>query len=496
MNSHVTVAAGLGRVAVIDIGSNTVRLVVYDGKARVPLLMFNEKTAAGLGRNLAETGQLNPRGVDRAKAALTRFHRLAEAMRLDRIHILATAAVREAEDGPGFADWVQQLFEEPVEVLSGEEEARLAAEGVLCSVNYPDGVVGDMGGGSLDLIAVEGQQFGAYDTLPFGHLKVAELASDGLKSARKIIAARMNQLDWVKERSGHTLYAVGGSWRALAGLFMEMIGHPLSVIDNFTLDAETVQNLLNDSVFSKGWPGNMSKAVSQKRIETLPHAGLALSELIRVMAPETVVFSGFGLREGRFFTGLEHHRQEEDPLIAGCESIMSHYARFGFDGHEVNTWLAPLFSGENLREERVRLATCIVADIAATDHPDHQADHGFFRVLWLPVPGLTHSERAQMGVAVAHRYNKGRNLPAVKKVLPLMSHREMRNASVIGNGLRLAHVLSGAVPGLISTTELKAEGDCLVLVLPHDGAVYSSETVERRLANLANAASFASWEIR
>ena len=161
-------------VAVIDIGSNSLRLVVYDAPRRAAHTLLNEKVMCGLGRGLERTGRLNPEGVVQAKANLQRFVALARAAGAARIDVLATAAVRDAEDGADFVNDVEKRLSIRVRVLPGAEEGRLSALGVLAGIPDAAGVVGDLGGGSIELAAIGNGRVGSVATLPIGPLRLIE----------------------------------------------------------------------------------------------------------------------------------------------------------------------------------------------------------------------------------------------------------------------------------------------------------------------------------
>lgn len=483
------------RVAVIDMGSNTVRMVVFDGNQRVPFLMFNEKSVCGLGRELSTTGRLHPDGVDSARRLLTRFARLVRQMAPDRLHLLATAAMREAEDGPEFATWVEQLFGQKVELLSGPDEARLAALGVLCGTPQADGLVADLGGGSLDLLGVEHGQLGGFaETTPYGHIKIGEAMGGNDRDLVARMRDHMGSLPGMAPMGGRTLYAVGGSWRALASLFINLVDYPLHVIDHFSLHRDRALELIETSVLSRK-ARRRKMFVSMRRAKSLPAAGLVLKALLEASECREVVFSGYGLREGRFFESLSDDQRDHDPILAGCRGFIALRSRFGPHDQELHDWLTPVFAVETERQRQLRRAICVLGDIAWREHPDYRAQHAFLRVLRMPLPGLNHGERVEMALATACRYNHGRNLPDLKTYLPLIDEPTRHRAMAIGAGLRLAHILSGGAPGVLDESRLEPEGDALKLALPPGGALYRSETVEKRLANLAQAAGFRSSKV-
>ncbi len=475
---------GPGKVAIIDIGSNTLRLVVYDAPMRLPIPMFNEKAQCELGRGQAVSGRLNPAGVELAYASLSRFINLSQAMGVDHLELVATAAVRDASDGADFVAEVKRRFGLDVQVLSGSEEAKLAAMGLLSGVPQADGIVGDLGGGSLDLVGLDTGAFAEQGTLPLGHLRLADVMENGQVAARKLIAESLAELPWIKQAKGRTLYAIGGSWRALARIFISQIDHPLHVVDNFTLrcsDALHLSRLIADQSKDslQRIPG-----IASRRMESLPAASMVLQALIEVIEPQSVTFSGFGMREGKLLKILPDEIRHQDTLIDACKSYSERIGRFALRGNEILEWMSPLFEQEAPGERRLRLAACLLSDIGWSEHPDYRAEHAFHRVLRIPFAGLTHPNRVLLAEAVYVRYNGDPDSILVAPVRSLLDPAQQSWVQVVGLALRLAHTLSGSAPGLLEQTRLKVGDSKLTLVVPEDSKLFVSESIERRLKTL------------
>ena len=474
-----------GRVGIVDIGSNTVRLVIYEMDTGYPLPIFNEKVQCALARDMGKTGQLSARGVSEALRSLARFSRLAEAMAVSRLELVATAAVRDASDGAVFVEQVEKVCGHPVHVLSGAEEARLAAVGLLNGVPDADGILGDLGGGSLDLVGLDRGQIGNFATIRAGHLRLAEEAGWNRQQARKLMDKAFGDLPWLADMTGRSVYAVGGSWRALARIFIDQTHHPLHVLDNFTvgfLDALRLSRLIAD--LSESMLQKLT-SVRQGRLDTLPYAATALSALIEATHPAQVVFSGFGMREGQILELLPPDLRPGDPLISACEYHAKRTGRFAIHGQEILDWMTPLFAGETQADRRLRLAICLLSDIGWTEHPDYRALHAYQRVLRIPYPGLTHPDRALMALATFVRYGRDVADPLLNATPSLLGENRIALSRTIGLALRLAHTLSGGAPGLLAQTRLKVEKDKMILVLPADKAVFLSDAVDRRLKQLA-----------
>ena len=198
-----------GRMAVVDIGSNTVRLVVYDTPNRLPVPIFNEKSPCQLGHGLAATGRLNPEGVECAMKSLARFVSLGSSMGVERMDFLATAAVRDASDGPKFVKRAELNLGVKIEIPTGPEEAQLAALGLLSGSPDADGVLVDMGGGSIDLVELNRGSFGRSVSLPIGHLRLPKAAQGDFKKARGIVDKDLKMLPWLSQGKAETYLLLG-----------------------------------------------------------------------------------------------------------------------------------------------------------------------------------------------------------------------------------------------------------------------------------------------
>jgi exopolyphosphatase / guanosine-5'-triphosphate,3'-diphosphate pyrophosphatase len=476
-----------GRIAVVDIGSNSIRLVVFDRLARSPQLLFNEKVLCGLGRGLDADGRLNEAGVESALVNLGRFVRLAKAMGVDRLDMLATAAVRDAANGAEFAATVRKRCGVPVRILSGAEEARYSALGVVSGVAGAHGLMGDLGGGSVELVRLAGGTLGEHVTLPLGPLRVGEEAVADRDVARAMIDQHLDGVPWLADLRGGSFYAVGGAWRSLARIHMEQTGHPLHIIQQYRIEREQAEGLLR--VMSR--LGRRSLAafagLPRRRVDTLPFAALLLERLLRRARPESIVFSALGLREGYVFSQLPAALRREDPLLAAARDMADLDGRFGPMGATLEEWSRPLFPGESAPERRLRHAICLLSDIAWRDHPDYRAQQAFSRILRLPIGGVDHAERVFAAAAVAARYAGNLEPISMEPVLRLIDEPRLAQALVLGLALRLAYSLSGATRRLLRETSLRLAGDRLTLVLPKNGAAMYGEAVDRRLEALGRA---------
>jgi exopolyphosphatase/guanosine-5'-triphosphate,3'-diphosphate pyrophosphatase len=462
-------------VGILDIGSNSIRLCVYDGAARVPVPLFNEKAVCALGLGLGATGRLNSLGVEQAVAAVGRFVSLCRAMEVERLDVLATAAVRDAEDGEAFVRALQTRFGVEVKVLSGGAEAKMAAMGVLCGTPDADGIVADLGGGSLELITVQNGDFGQHVTMPLGVLRLSEASNEERGKAADIIDKHLKKVAFVKEGKGRSLYAVGGAWRAIARICIAQTHHPLTVLDNFALDAKEALKIID--LVSNQSKKSLEKVpgVSKKRVATLPLAALLLDKVIRVCNPDMLVFSIYGMREGQFFKRLPERLKAEDPLLSVCRQMALMNSRFPEHGDELMAWMAPLFPTETPHDSRLRHAACLVSDIFWNEHPDYRAEQAFLRILRLPFMGVSHRDRAAIALTIFHRYQGNEDNPHAQMAMGLLDEADLRRCRVTGLVLRLAHTLSGGAPNLLRETSMFSENGDLILQVPARNPAFAIE---------------------
>jgi len=477
-----------GRVAVVDIGSNSVRLVVFDRLGRAPVPVFNERVFAGLGRDIARTGRLDAAGVALARTNLRRFARLGAAMGVARFDVLATAAVREAENGPEFVAEIEALCGAPVQVLSGQDEARLSALGVLAGWPEADGVMGDLGGGSLELVRLRTGRLTDSETLPLGPLRLADLAGRARDKAIDAIDSALDTVPWLADAEATTFFPVGGAWRALAKLHMDQHAYPLHIIHGYTLAQPDAQRMA--TLVSRLGPYSLARirGVSKRRLETLPYAALLLSRVLRRQHPRRVTFSAQGLREGHLFDLLDPATQAQDPLRVSTSELAASEGRFGDLGQALAAFTAPLYAAtESAAERRIRQAAAHLADIAWREHPDYRAVQALYRILRLPLTAVDHGERATLAYSAFIRYGGKPDSGRTEEPLQLMTARQEEVARVLGLAHRLAITVSGGTSEILGKSALAPEDGVLHLRLPDDGSAVPGDAMERRLKALAKA---------
>ncbi len=479
------------RCAVVDLGSNSVRLVVYEGQCRNPAAIFNEKAVLRLGKGLQATGRLNEEGVTQALTVLRRYHAVARAMGAVPLEVLATAAVRDASNGPAFIGTLQsRLPGVPIRILSGAEEAEYSALGVRCGIPEADGILADIGGGSLELVRlVDGETGEAThtQTLPLGVIRLAERAGGDIARARAIAEADLAALGWLNEGDGKDLYLVGGAWRAFARLHMAQTAYPLHMVHQYAIGREEARELASMIATAGRRALERLPGVPRKRIDDLPFAAVVLRRVLRATGARRVVFSASGLREGWFMRRMPAEIRAQDPLIAAGQDYASRLGRDATLPPALIAWTRSLFPQEDPGARRLRHALCWMSDLGSHDHPEFRPEQAFWRILRQPGLGLDHPARGFLALAIAVRYEVDEDAEFLRSARLLLDMAHTRRAEVLGTALRLAYTLSAGTPDLLAATAIAVQGRRLVLRLHEQAGVFGGESVLRRLDRLAQA---------
>ncbi|NIJ36488.1 exopolyphosphatase/guanosine-5'-triphosphate,3'-diphosphate pyrophosphatase [Sphingopyxis panaciterrae] len=472
------------RSAVIDIGSNSVRLVVYEGPHRAPAVIFNEKVAAGLGRGLSIDGRIAEQDAIRGLTALRRYALLARHMEVKDLQCVATAAVRDAANGPEFIASAAEAGLR-IRLLSGEEEAEAAGYGVIAAIPDAHGIAVDLGGGSLELAEVAGGRVGRCASFPLGVLRLPALRKDGVQAFERAVRRMLKAADWPGKLSGLPLYLVGGSWRALARLDLELTRDPLAVLDQHTLPRMALRRLVRATRRLTFEEIRAIPGMASTRASSLPDAAALLAALANIIDVPEMTVSSSGLREGLLYQTLDAATQAQDPLIVAAEFEGRRLARFAPHGPAIADWIAPLFASEAFADSRIRLAASLLSDVAWSANPDFRAErgteiglHGNWR--GIDIPGrilLARALHAGFGGADG-------DFPAMGT---LVESERLARARQWGLAIRLAQRLTGGVEAPLKASAIAHVDGKLRLSLDPGWHNLAGESVERRLRSLAQA---------
>jgi exopolyphosphatase / guanosine-5'-triphosphate,3'-diphosphate pyrophosphatase len=476
----------LSRVGIVDVGSNSVRMVIFDGAARSPAYFFNEKVMCGLGRSLSDTGMLHPEGKVRALAALRRFSLLAKGMGIEALTVVGTAAMREARDGPAFQQQILSEIGLPISIVDGNEEARLSAQGVL--LGWPDaqGIVCDIGGNSMELAAVSQGAVGARVSTPLGPFRLQQVSDDPIVRAEHIEKLLIPALADLSA-TGQRIYLVGGSWRVIARLDMERRKYPLTVLHEYRMKIPDLLETLDWIEHSDLAALRQKTGVSSERLDLVPMACEVLRVLIRLANPSEIDISAYGIREGLLYEKMPPALRARDPLIDAARLAEATQSRMPGFGQKLYDFLLPLFVNAPVARMRLIKAACLLHDTTWRTHPDFRAEACFDNATRSNLAGLDHPERVFLGLALMHRYKNSRSGSRYAPMFELLSPDEIQSAEILGKAMRFGAMFAVGDPSRVCQLTWDADKRLLGLNLTEEGQSLLGEVARARLGSLANA---------
>nr|WP_234992149.1 Ppx/GppA family phosphatase [Roseisalinus antarcticus] len=478
---------GLSRVGVVDVGSNSVRLVIFDGAARSPAYFYNEKVMAGLGAGLGETGHLSPEGKLRAISAIRRFAALADRLGISPLTTVATAAMRDASDGPAFAEEIERETGVKLMVVDGAEEARLSAQGVLLGWPGSYGLVCDIGGSSMELAVLADGEVGRRMTSALGPLKLK-----GLPGGRKGLEAHVKGVvqslfEEMGEPAGQRLFLVGGSWRAIARVDMERKGYPLHVLHEYRMKPGDIGKTAEFIRKADLQELRAQCRISDARMSLVPLASVVLTEVIRRFKPKDVTISSYGIREGMLYEQMSPELRARDPLIESARFAESKDARLPGFGRVLYDFILPLFPRADWQKKRIIRAACLLHDVSWRAHPDYRAEVTFDNATRANLGGLKHAERIYLGLALLHRYTSKREGTVYEPLIQMLPPEDQKEAEVLGRAMRFGAMLwiqGDEPPGKL---EWQPKKKVLSLHLAEAARPLFGEVSEARLKGLSTA---------
>ncbi len=466
-------------VAVIDIGSNTVRLVIYDGLRRTPTTVFNEKAQCELGRGLAQEGAMMKETMARAHKTLRRFRLICDRYEIDDLIVFATAAVRDASNGPDFVAKAEDIMKVKISVLTGEEEAHLTGLGVCYSFHEPTGIVCDMGGGSLEIIEARSGRVSGGHSLPIGTLR---LVDSTIEQASGVTNEHLKNIPNLFDTTSD-FFLVGGSWRALARVYITHKRYPIRILHQFDAPAQELRDFIDNRLLADQLSMKLHDEIPENRRATLPYSALVLRNLIDRFQPENVAISAHGVREGALFDRLKKKDRQGDPLISHCRSMTDRSRPGSSQADELEPFVRPYFDQMSGISARLAESIRLLSDIAWARHPSYRALDTFYSILHAPFIGITHRERAILALSIYYRYG-GDDDDLPNHVATTLKTRDVDHAREIGALLRLAHAIKSYGPNLVNRCRLEVDMQKLTLHLTADATEMIGNGVRNRLKAL------------
>lgn len=478
---------GSSKIAVIDIGSNSVRLVVYDNSRLIPLPIFSERVFCGLIKDIESTGRLNSEAFVAVVKAIKRFVTITCSfmIKLADVNVIATAAIREAKDGLKLKQVIEGENNVKIRVLLEEEEANYGALGVLLSINNPKGLVCDLGGGSLELSWLENAECIYKTSFPFGALRLKCYNSKTVVSILDdSLTKYFDRLVGVVGEVGN-LYLIGGSFRSIAKAYICNIDYPLKIVHNLIIDPDKLVNVMNKILTLINRGATSVSGVSSKRYDTIENVILLTKMLISCSKTKNVIFSGYGPREGILYEKILGQRANIDPLIDGCIDMID---KDQFDyGKEIFEWISnsQVFGVKFDYISKLLLVACILSNISRFRQSEYRARFAFESIIDSLLLGINHQERIKLALILFYSYKNEFDLN--NSFISLLGNKDRKEAKIIGLLLRLSRVLACEISGVLYNTTLLRVGNKLYLYLNGDAKFLLGELVARRLEELGDA---------
>jgi exopolyphosphatase/guanosine-5'-triphosphate,3'-diphosphate pyrophosphatase len=456
--------------SVVDIGSNSIRLVIFDTSAGYPHPVYNERIFCALGEGVGRCGHLCDNAIDDALTAVVRFARVVHEVDAGPLHVFATSAVRDAANGSILTEAVHSRTGSEVDVISGTDEARLSADAVRYGLNLEDGVVADLGGGSLELALIKKGEISQTASLPLGTVRLTARMDGEMSRMQGEIIKYVDTVSWLKKSHAQFLVPLGGAFRNFAQLNIAENRHPLNIIHGYTASPSVIQNRIDLLAGMSTRSLSTLSGIAARRRRSLPLTSVILAELMQRSAPSTIAFAAVGVREGYVFSRMSSKTIADDPLTAGARAISLRDSRYGDTSGVFMDWLTPLLPRKKKARTRLQRSVCALADMAWREHPDYRATYAFERSIQYPFLGISHTERAFIALSLYLRYGGKPQDEIVTAYNSLLSKRAIRRAEVLGLALRLAYRISGGSPTLLMQSSLVINDGRLSVMLPPNGA--------------------------
>ena len=431
------------KIAVIDIGSNSIRLVIFDRYGRYPYPLFNERITCQLGANLQQTKMLREDRIDHALETLKRFSRIVKTADLGSVHAIATAAARQAVNAKDFLDPAEKILKNNIRVLSGKEEALLVAQGLLANIPKANGIIGDLGGGSLELIRVKKGIISDAISLNFGHLSGGNI---------KELSEKIRSFKWNNDGTEEYFYGVGGSFRALGLAYKYKRKYPIDLLHGLSIPIKKTNRILNKIIKTKG----TMKGLPLSRKETMSNAANIIKTVLKETITNNIMICGTSVRDGVVLNALDTSKTKTDPLLITCKEIAKQTERFSGLSGSLEKLLQPLIKIGNKDDlERLLKAACYLSDISWNEYSNSRSFLAAERILLLPINSITHRERAWLSNTLFYRYARQFEIDKFPfDFSSVLEKNDQYTSRTLGLALRFAMTISAGLPKLLKNVKI------------------------------------------
>ena len=475
----------LKRIGIIDIGSNSIRLVVFDGPRRSPLYLYNEKVFFRLGLQSFGKKAFDNATLKAVSRIINRYVAICQNMEIHKIIMFGTSALREASNSDVLVEEIRKNTSICVDVISGEKEAFYAAQGILLGFPNAEGIICDLGGNSVEFANICKRVIAECNSTLLGPLAITKLENkieDIDRYIRKQLLGAVN----ANAAKDKPFFLIGGSWRAIAKIHMQRTQYPLKIIQGYKVKSKKIKKTLEfiqDSSFITKYD---EINISADRLELLPLSARLLEIIIDELQIKTLTFSSFGVREGFLYHNLSEAEKKKDPLIEAAKFFEKKETRFPNMSKHTFKWISPLYENLPRKTKRVILAATKLHDIAWIAHPDYKTEMCLELVTRSNISGLSHKERVFLAMILLFRHKAKPEKVFNSKLFKIVSKKKRKIARVLGKGLKLASTVLGEL-SLFDKIDFRLKAHEVELCFQSKIDFVNGEVVERRIQELNKA---------
>jgi exopolyphosphatase/guanosine-5'-triphosphate,3'-diphosphate pyrophosphatase len=475
----------LKRIGIIDIGSNSIRLVVFDGPKRSPLYLYNEKVFFRLGLQSFGGKPFGSNTLEAVSHIIKRYVAICRNMEISKIIMFGTSALREASNSNVLVESIREKTNVDVDIISGEKEAFYAAQGILLGFPNAEGVICDLGGNSVEFANIRKNVVTECNSVLLGPLTIKNLGEKckNLDDHMKNQLATITNFNGVKNKS---FFLIGGSWRAIAKIHMQRIKYPLKIIQGYKVESKKLKKTLEFIQESSFLTKSDEMNISLGRLELLPQAARLLKIIIDEFEIKVLTFSSFGVREGLIYEHLSVAEKKRDPLIEAAKFFEKKETRFPKMSKHTFNWISPLYENLPPKTKRVILAATKLHDIAWIAHPDYKTEMCLEIVTRSNISGISHQERVFLAMILLFRHKAKPEKIFNSKLFKIVPKKKRKIALVIGKGLRLASTFFGE-KSLLNKIEFRLRANEVDLCFQSKMDSINGEIVEKRIQELNKA---------
>lgn len=464
------------KIGIIDIGSNSIRLVLVEIAEKGYHKIFNDiKQSVRLGMDMGKNLELKPDRIEKAIETLKLFKRMCDITEVNEIIPVATAAVRKAKNKDLFLSRVKKEIGLDIKVLSGKEEAFYAYWGVINSIDIDKGLIMDIGGGSTELICVEGGKIAHTVSLPFGSINLSQsfkltnnIKDADVEALETFLVNKFKEIPWLLNCKNYPLIGVGGTIRNIGNIVQKYSNYPLDIIHNFTMDKNDINTVFQLVKEKKLSQRKRIKGLSKDRADVFVGAAGAVCKLVNYCQINSIIVSGSGIREGLVYDYIHNNIEPvKNVLDFSLSDIITKYDIDINHANHIHKLAKSLYDQLLPKEYSVDLYKVIKTasllhdsgiNINFYNHPQHS----FYMILNSGINGLTHKELLMSAFIAASHRNKKVKIKWLR-YKNLIDKKDLDIIRKVGILLRISESLDICFNASVKDVKCQIENDRIII---------------------------------